>query len=188
MSMNMPMKKPCLFLDRDGVIIQNVPYATSAETVVLREGIAGLIQRARRANYHVVCVTNQSGIGRGWVPLAAYEAITARMNELLKAEASHLDAIYFAPYYEKATDPQWLERPEWRKPAPGMILQACADFSIDLEKSIFVGDRGSDMEAAKNGRVARPILVEVPDYPDEASKVAAGIQFEFYRTLEEIEI
>ena len=69
-----------------------------------------------------------------------------------------------------------------------MIRQACTDFAIDLERSIFVGDRGSDMEAAKNGQVARPILVEVPDYPDEASKVAAGIQFEFYKGISEIQI
>jgi D-glycero-D-manno-heptose 1,7-bisphosphate phosphatase len=180
--------KPCLFLDRDGVIIQNVPYATSPGTVVLREGIGALIQRARAKGFLVICVTNQSGIGRGWVSLEAYEAITARMNELLKLEACTLDAIYFAPYYDKAQDPKWLEKPDWRKPAPGMILQACADHAIDLQKSLFVGDRGSDLEAAKNGRVARPILVEVPDYPNEAQKAPAGIQFEFYRTLYEIPI
>jgi len=184
----MPNLRPCLFLDRDGVIIHNIPYATSAEPVDLRPGISSLIQRAKIQGFYVICVTNQSGIGRGWVPLEAYQAITERMNQLLAAENCALDATYFAPYYEKAKDPQWLERPEWRKPQPGMVLQACQDFAIDLGLSILVGDRHSDLQLAKNAGIARPILVEVPDYPDEVKAVPTGIQFEFFRTLDEIKI
>ena len=96
----MSLPKPALFLDRDGVIITNVPYSNDVETVSLIPGAADLIIQARKNAYLVIVVTNQSGIGRGWVQLESYELITQRMESLLLAQGARLDRIYYSPYYE----------------------------------------------------------------------------------------
>jgi D-glycero-D-manno-heptose 1,7-bisphosphate phosphatase len=178
--------KPCLFLDRDGIVIENVPYSNDPGAVVLFKGITSLISRARQLGFLVICVTNQSGIGRGWVTLEAYHAITARMLELLGAEGCRFDAIYYAPYFEKAQDPRWLENPEWRKPGAGMLEQACLDFQIELAKSVIVGDRCSDVEAGFRAGVPRRILVASADFPDEIKAVPPGIEFQVVQSLDEI--
>jgi D-glycero-D-manno-heptose 1,7-bisphosphate phosphatase len=170
--------RPCLFLDRDGVIIHNVPYAKDDSSVALVPGIVELIRSAQLRDFLVVVITNQSGIGRGWVPEEAYIAINSKMNNLLiKAGCAPFDAIYFSPYFEKAEDPRWLLRPDWRKPEPGMILQACRDFKIDLSKSLILGDRSSDIEVGYKAGVPYRYLILSQEFSNEILKIPADIEF-----------
>lgn len=180
--------KPCLFLDRDGVIIKNVPYSKDPETVELMLGIERLVASAKAKNYWVIVVTNQSGIGRGWLTLADYQAITERMLSFLKPHGAEPDKIYYAPYYEKSTISEFLAKPHWRKPGTGMFDQACVDFSIDLTKSVMVGDRASDLEAAHNAGVSRHFLLHSEDYEKEQGLVAPGIAYQFVNSLDEIKL
>lgn len=180
--------KPCLFLDRDGVIIHNVPYTRNPDDIKLMSGITQLMQKARNLGYLIVVVTNQSGIGRGLLSENDYHILTSRMLQLLQPYSLHFDQIYFAPYYEAAKNPEHLKKPDWRKPAPGMILQACQDFSIDLSRSVLIGDRASDMQAAENAKVARKILFKGEDFASEVLLVPSGIKFEIAEDLGQISL
>ncbi len=181
-------RRPCLFLDRDGVIIKNVPYSKDPETVELMLGIEQLISNAKAKNYWVIVVTNQSGIGRGWLTLEDYQAVTDRMLQYLKLSGAEPDCIYYAPYYEKSTIPEFLTKPHWRKPQAGMFEQACLDFQIDLSKSVMVGDRASDLEAASKAGVTRHYLLHSEDYEKERGLVAPGIPYQFVESLLDIKL
>lgn len=181
-------ERPCLFLDRDGVIIKNVPYSKDPETVELMLGIEGLIASAKAKNYWVIVVTNQSGIGRGWLTLDDYQAMTERMLKYLKVADAEPDQIYFAPYYEKSTIPEFLTKPHWRKPNTGMFDQAIKDFQIDLSQSVMVGDRASDLEAATMAGVGRLYLLRSDDHEKERGLLAPGLQYQFVESLLDIKV
>lgn len=181
-------KRPCLFLDRDGVIIKNVPYSKDPNTVELMLGIVQLVKLAQQRNFLVIVVTNQSGIGRGWLTLEDYQRMTEKMEELLSVEAVRFDYIYFSPFYEKSSIPEFLEKPNWRKPGTGMIEQACRDFSIDLNQSIMIGDRSTDIEAAFGAGIARRVLLASGDLETEKAQIPRHINYEIAQDLRQITI
>jgi D-glycero-D-manno-heptose 1,7-bisphosphate phosphatase len=133
--------RPALFLDRDGVLNEEVNYLHDPRELVLIHGVGRVIADFNRLGIPVVVVTNQAGIGRGYYNVAAYESVNRAINEHLKKEGATIDAWYFCPH---APDSGC----HCRKPQPGMILQAIADLGIDACKSILVGDKISDLEAA----------------------------------------
>jgi D,D-heptose 1,7-bisphosphate phosphatase len=180
--------RPCLFLDRDGVIIKNVPYSKDPSQVELMLGIGELIRKAKALNFLVIVVTNQSGIGRGWLTLQDYQNMTDRMLELLRVENAVPDKIYFAPYYEKSTMPEFLKNSHWRKPGIGMFQEAIKDFQIDLNRSVMVGDRASDLEAAEKAGVARKYLLHSVDHEKERGLMPSSIQYQFVESLSEIQL
>lgn len=155
------MRTPALFLDRDGVIIYDSGYVREADRVALIPGAATLIRRAMDLGWKVLVVTNQSGLGREWISLANYSAVSERMIELLEHEKARLDHIYFCPFFEpnhpgletlRAPSFQSRGVPQsgrwdgkWRKPEAGMILEAAKMYSVDLAASIMVGDRATDL-------------------------------------------
>lgn len=161
--------RKALFLDRDGVVISDSGYVKDPSTVRLIPGVSELIQRANQSDWSVVVVTNQSGIGRGWISIDDYKAVSARMIELLAEKSARLDQIYFSPFYAVATASPY--PPEayqfigqktaqvgrwdsaWRKPNAGMLQQAASDLNLDLANSVMVGDRHTDFFAARSGRV-----------------------------------
>jgi D-glycero-D-manno-heptose 1,7-bisphosphate phosphatase len=180
--------KPCLFLDRDGVIIHNVPYTRDPAQVRLMPGIVELLRQARAKEFLIIVVTNQSGIGRGLLSEDDYQKITARMNQLLAEQSLSFDHIYYAPYFEGAKNPDYLKKPDWRKPAPGMILQACQDFAVDLKASVMIGDRASDLEAAERGGVARKVLFQGEDAAQEIKLIPPTIEYETCFDLSQLQL
>lgn len=182
----MSVQKPCLFLDRDGVIIKNVPYTRDPNAVELLHGSADLIKQAHAKNFWVIMVTNQSGIGRGLLTPDDYQAITERMNHYLALQGARLDRIYHAPYYGKSLIPEFLENAHWRKPQPGMIHQACEDFPIDLAKSVMVGDRSSDIELAQIAGIGRKILYHSDYVQNERNELGSSIIYEEINDLSKI--
>ncbi len=138
-----------MFLDRDGVIIEEVGYLHRPDDVHLMPGAADLIRAANAESVPVVVVTNQAGIGRGLYDWQAFEAVTVRMTELIGAEGVSIDAIYACPFHPDARDPFAHPSHPSRKPNPGMLLRAAAELDLDLGKSWLIGDTADDIEAAR---------------------------------------
>ena len=146
--------RPALFLDRDGVLNEDRGYVARWEDFRWIPGAKDAVAAFNRAGWLVIVVTNQSGIGRGYYTEAAMHDLHARMAEDLAAAGGRIDAVYFAPHHpEAAVESYRRPDPPDRKPNPGMILQALSEWPIDRERSVLVGDKPSDMEAAARAGV-----------------------------------
>ena len=132
--------KPALFLDRDGVLIQDKHHLHDPDAVELCPGAKRLVETAHGMGWPVVLITNQSGIARGHFNWEAYEAVTERLQELLGPSAP-LSAIYANGHGPDAP------LNSWRKPSPAMLEAAASDLRLDLHRSLLVGDRLSDLQA-----------------------------------------
>ena len=144
--------KPALFLDRDGVLVEDKHYLCEPDDVELCVGIKKLLAHAKSKQWPVVIVTNQSGIARGLFDWNAYESVTQRLLQLLGPEIL-ISAIYANGHGPNAP------LISWRKPSPGMLLAAAKDLNIDLSRSILVGDRLTDLQAGASAGL--PLLIHV---------------------------
>jgi D-glycero-D-manno-heptose 1,7-bisphosphate phosphatase len=145
----MPDLKPALFLDRDGVLNEDRGYVHRWEDFRWIPGAKAAVAAFNRAGWLVIVVTNQSGVGRGYYTEDEVHALHAQMQAELVAAGGRIDAFYHAPQHPEAEDAAYRHPdPPLRKPNPGMILQALADWPIDREASLLVGDKPSDLEAA----------------------------------------
>lgn len=156
-----------LFLDRDGVIIEDTNYVKSADEVQLTKGIGPVLQKAKTLGYRLIVVTNQSGIGRGLFNFGAYEKVTDRMLELLAAEGILIDRILKAPFFENSQYASGLVRKSLRKPRPGMFHAVASEFRIDFEKSILVGDSASDLIAGAAAGIQNLYLVKSEKFDEQ---------------------
>lgn len=136
--------RPALFLDRDGVVIEDMDYISKADDVRLIDGVRQTIDQFRAAGHAIVIVTNQSGVARGYFERSDYLAVEARIKALLNDSGP--DAVYACPFHVNGKPPFDVNHP-WRKPGDGMLRTAAERLSIDLSKSVMVGDRLSDIEA-----------------------------------------
>jgi D-glycero-D-manno-heptose 1,7-bisphosphate phosphatase len=144
-----PLLRPALFLDRDGVLNEDRGYVHRWEDFRWIAGAKAAIGAFNRAGWLVFVVTNQSGIGRGFYTEEQMHALHVRMTEALEREGAHIDAVYYCPQHPDATVPAYRAAdPFDRKPNPGMILRALDEWPVDRERSILVGDKPSDLEAA----------------------------------------
>src|SRR5688572_23653652 len=137
-----PKLKSAVFLDRDGTMIEEVGYLKDPSRVKLIPGAAEGIRRLNTAGVPVVVVTNQSGIGRGYFPEAAIEAVHAEVLRQLCDEGARWDAVYYCPHHPDAGC-------DCRKPGPGMLRRAAAEHGLDLARSFVVGDKLSDVRAGR---------------------------------------
>ena len=133
---------PALFLDRDGVVIEDKHHLHDPDEVELCPGITELLNHAQQAGWPVVLITNQSGIARGYFGWEAYDAVTQRLLSLLGDDAP-LSGIYANGHGPDAP------ASSWRKPSPAMLQAAAADLKLDLRRSLLVGDRLSDLQAGR---------------------------------------
>lgn len=145
------MLKRAVFLDRDGTVNQEVEYLDDPDGLQLIPGAAAAIRLLNDAGVLAIVITNQAGIGRGYFSATTMEAIHARLAQQLAAHGAHLDAIYHCPHHPDAGC-------ACRKPSPGMLLRAAREHSIDLERSVLVGDKASDLEAGRRAG-CRTVLV-----------------------------
>ncbi len=135
--------RPAVFLDRDGVIIENRDdYVKSWREVRFLPGAFAAMHRLGTLGYVVVIVTNQSAVGRGLLALADAVRINERIVAAIEAHGGRVDACYLCPHRPE-------ERCACRKPAPGMLLRARDDLGLDLARSYLVGDAVTDIEAAE---------------------------------------
>lgn len=146
----------CLFLDRDDVVVKNVPYNTDPGKVELMPGVVDLINRAHRESYWVAIVTNQSGLGRGWISWQDYQAVQQRMFALLAAQGAWIDECVWASYYENPGIEEGRLYSNLRKPEAGMFQLVGQKLRVDFSKCVMVGDSATDLIAA--GLVNIPAL------------------------------
>lgn len=147
------MSRPALFLDRDGVINVDHGYVYKFDAVEFVDGIFELVAAAKKAGYLVVVVTNQAGIGRGYYSEADFHALMNWMKAHFVEQGGQIDAVYFCPHHPEHGIGEYRRESDCRKPAPGMLFQASQDLNIDLAQSVMVGDKASDMEAARSAGV-----------------------------------
>ena len=155
-----PMGTPALFLDRDGVINVDHGYVHRIEDFEFIPGIFELCRDAKAKGNKLVVVTNQAGIARGLYSEAQFHALTAWMKQRFVEEGAPLDGVYFCPTHPSAGLGAYRVDTEFRKPGPGMLLQAARELDIDLPRSTIIGDKVSDMQAGAAAGVERLFLFD----------------------------
>ncbi len=166
--------KGALFVDRDGVINKMVHYSHGwdspqcPEDVQLVTGITAVISWANKRAIPVIEISNQPGVAKGKLSKTTAERIEARIHELL--ENAHTDAVYLCPHHPQATIPALKVVCDCRKPNPGLLLRASTDLNISLNKSIFLGDKATDIKAGQKADTKTILYVHTDD---ESEKIEA---------------
>lgn len=142
--MSAPVERPAAFLDRDGTVVVERHYLADPANVELVPGAAAALRRLSDAGYHLVLVTNQSGIARGLYTERDFHAVQRRVEELLAAEGVHLDSVQYCPHHPDITGPC-----DCRKPGTALFQRAATRLGVDFGRSIFVGDRLKDVLPAR---------------------------------------
>jgi len=156
------MKKTALFLDRDGVINHDYGYVNRKEDFHFIEGIFDLCRHAKARGLLIFVITNQSGIERGYYTEADFLYLTDWMKQRFIEENVPLDGVYYCSAYTATS--------YFRKPQPGMILQAAEAFDIDLENSILIGNKETDIQAGIAAKVKYNVLYS--DHPVDTKATA----------------
>lgn len=146
--------RPAVFLDRDGVLNVDTGYTYRPDDLAFTPTAIAAVRALNRAGRWVIVVTNQSGVARGYYTEADVARFHAEMQRRLMIEGAHVDAFYHCPYHPKGTVAAYAREHADRKPGPGMILRALADWPIDRAGSLLIGDRDSDLEAAAAAGIA----------------------------------
>ena len=139
--------RPALFLDRDGVINEEIGYLHRPEDCRLIDGIIPLLLTANQLGYFSCVVTNQAGIARGLYTEEDFDHLMTHMKSELLRGGARLDAVYFSPYHPVQGIGKYKRESDCRKPGPGMLLRAAAEHGLNLARSVLVGDRCSDLMA-----------------------------------------
>ena len=152
--------RPALFLDRDGTINVDTGYPDDPAAMVLRDGIAPVIEAANQRGVPVVVVTNQSGIARGYFGWDAFARVNGRVLDLLAEQNAFVDMVLACAYHEAGSGPLAIADHPMRKPNPGMLLEAGRRLGLDLKRSLIVGDKLADMEPGQRAGLTRGWLVD----------------------------
>lgn len=151
--------KPCLFLDRDGVLVEETNYLHRTDDVVLIAGVADAIARANTLAIPVVIVTNQAGIGRGYYSWAQFIEVQAFILERCREHGAHYDMVLACAYHAEGVPPYDRAAHPWRKPNCGMLREAALTLGVDLSRSHIVGDTLSDLGAGASAGLSGGTLV-----------------------------
>jgi len=143
-------RRRAVFLDRDGTLMEEVHYCADPARVRVFPEVPAALRKLNRAGFLVIVITNQSGIGRGYFTEAEYRAVEAEF--LRQAGPGLIDATYFCPDVPGTPSRR-------RKPEPGMVLEAAADWGIDLSRSFFIGDKADDIECGHRAGTAAILVL-----------------------------
>ena len=153
------MRERALFLDRDGVVNEEVGYLHRADEVRFVDGIFSLCRTAAELGYRLIVVTNQAGIARGYYSEADFDALMEFMRGELSAEGVELDAVYYCPFHPEHGVGKYKQEHEDRKPGTGMLRRGARELGVELRESILVGDRCSDVGAANAAGLKQAFLI-----------------------------
>jgi mannose-1-phosphate guanylyltransferase / phosphomannomutase len=151
------------FLDRDGVICEDVDQLHKIEELKLIPRSAEAIQLLNKNGYLTIIVTNQPMVARGLCTEEDVQRINQELVEMVADAGGRIDAVYYCPHHPEtnhpeANDPKYRRECECRKPKPGMIKQAAKDLGVDLSKCYIIGDRTADIKTGENAGI-KTILV-----------------------------
>jgi len=142
------VKRPAVFMDRDGTINEQMGYINHLSRFVILPGVPEAIRLLNENNFLAIIVSNQSGVARDYFPIELVDDVHASLKASLKEKRAMIDGIFFCPHYPRGVLPEYCYECDCRKPKTGLILQACEAFDIDMSNSYMVGDRYTDMELA----------------------------------------
>ncbi|MBD0266715.1 MAG: HAD family hydrolase [Cyanobacteria bacterium Co-bin8] len=145
-----------IFLDKDGTLIEDVPYNVDPARMMLCPGALSGVHKLYQAGYQLIVITNQSGIARGYFNESALPAVEQRLRQMLGLP---LAGFYYCPHHPNGSVAEYAISCHCRKPEPGMLLQAAADHDIDLHQSWFIGDILNDVEAGLQAG-CRTVLID----------------------------
>lgn len=160
-------KNRALILDRDGVINVDHGYVHRPEDCEFVDGIFDMVRAFAERGFLIVIATNQAGIGRGLYSEAEFQTFMAWMRGEFRKQGIEIAAVYHCPDHPTAGIGSYRRENPWRKPGPGMFLQAAKDLDLDLGVSWSVGDKPSDLEAALAAGIGIGILFD-PEAPNSA--------------------
>ena len=152
------MKRWGVFLDRDGVINEEVNYLSSPDLLKLLPGAAQAIRQLNQQCIPVIVVSNQAGVARGYFAEREVQRIHAELSSLLLRGGAHVDRYYYCPHHPTECIGPYRMDCDCRKPKPGLLLKAESEMNLDLARSYLVGDNVTDIEAGIRAGV-RSILV-----------------------------
>jgi len=181
-------KNKCVFLDRDGVLIEDVGYLKNIEDIIIMPNSIEALRILKNKGFLLIIVTNQAGIAKGFFNMDDLTAVHARLLEIYKDAGILIDDLYFCPHHDKGTVEPYNICCSCRKPKTGMVLKGVEKFNIDTGMSFMVGDKDSDIMLAKNSGLKsfyiRNSMYEhdkniVPDFYVDDLKKAAEIIINF---------
>jgi D,D-heptose 1,7-bisphosphate phosphatase len=143
------MANRAVFMDRDHTLIEDPGYVNDPALVKLLPGVDLALKWLAQAGYLVIAVTNQSGVARGLITEAQLEQVHQELRRQLQEKGARLDAIYYCPYHPEGTVERYAIESDLRKPEPGMLLKAAAQWDLDLGSCWMVGDAARDIEAGQ---------------------------------------
>jgi len=161
-----PNRTRAIFLDRDGVLIEDRHYLHRVEEVVFTTGTFAALQQFVAAGFQLFIVTNQSGVGRGYFTMAEVEAVHTHLRQEFQQRGIFIRKIYVAP--EAPDQPS-----QGRKPSPQFLFAARDEFGLDLAKSFMVGDKLIDLQCGWNAGVQKSILVRTGSGRETESQLTA---------------
>jgi D-glycero-D-manno-heptose 1,7-bisphosphate phosphatase len=150
----MKRKKPAVFFDRDGVLNVDHGYTYRQQDFQWMPGAIETIQYFNNLDYYVFVTTNQSGVARGYYTEQDVQLLHQFMNKELQKQGAHIDAFYYCPHHPDGKSAEYQKVCTCRKPEPGMIHKALQEWPVDSKYSVMIGDKTSDVEAAKAAGIA----------------------------------
>lgn len=173
------MLKPAIFLDRDGVIIENrAHYVRSWQDVEFLPGAIQALAGLAQTGFFIIIVTNQSAVGRGIITQAEAEEINKNMIGIIREHGGRIDGLFMCPHAPE-------EQCSCRKPRPGLIHQAASELSIDLESSVMIGDALTDLEAGSRAGITDRILLRTGRGDDQV-RLAESDQHKPFRVFDSL--
>lgn len=176
-----------VFLDKDGTIVENVPYNVSPELIVLDKDAVEALLMLQEMDYLLIVVSNQAGIAKGFFTEKELAKANQHLAALLLQQGVKIDAFYHCPHHPDGIIAEYAVKCSCRKPAPGLIQQAAEEFAVDLSRSWMIGDILNDVEAGKragcrtilynNGNETEwlPGKYRTPDYTVRSLRKAAAV-------------
>jgi D-glycero-D-manno-heptose 1,7-bisphosphate phosphatase len=168
------VKRPAVFLDRDGTINEQMGHINHLSRFVLLPGVPEAIRLLNREGFLTIVVSNQSGVAQGYAPLELVHEVHRHLESALGQKGARLDGIFFCPHHPRGTVPEYATECNCRKPRTGLIDQARRAFEIDMARSYVVGDRCQDIQLANRSGI-RGILVKTGYGTGEAEYVLPGL-------------
>ncbi len=166
-------RRRALFLDRDGVVVEDTGYLHRPADVRLIDGAAEVIAKANRLAIPVILITNQAGIGRRLYGWQEFIEVQEKIIDELDKGGAFINAVFACPHHGDGKPPYDQAGHPWRKPNPGMLLDAAERMPLDLGRSWIVGDRASDLEAARNAGLVGGLHVLTGHGEDSGERDAA---------------
>ncbi len=157
------IKNKALFLDRDGVINIDYGHVHKIADFHFIEGIFELCIRAQEKCYLIIIVTNQAGIAKGYYSEEQFLDLTEWMEKEFRERGITIAKTYYCPYHVESVTEKYRKDSFDRKPNPGMLMKAIDDFNLDSNESILIGDKESDIEAAKSAKIGNSVIFDHKD-------------------------